>query len=358
MKNFKIALPIFCSLMFAILFNSCKPDFKITSEYRDITVVYGLLNPEDNQHYIKIYKGYLTADNAMVWAQDLDNISYYDDIEVKLIESNNINGQVVTYPMDTVMSVYKNYGVFPSPTQVLYRPVKNLTSHKPAEIKENCTYQLVITNKKTGEVVTAQTSTIANMAFNIPMGTSQSVSTVNLNNDDPWTVGFKTSSWPENAYAVDAYLTFKYIEKNIQTGDTVHKAISDICMTSGFVQGNETAFKPSSVYRVIHDNLEPNDNVLRYPNTYACIDIKLWTCDEVYYTYYKTAQPSSSIVQDRIKYTNIVSENENALGFFASRTYYERHFKIDVVNHNEDSLVNGQWTKNLNFRPYTELLNN
>ena len=50
----------------ALSLTSCKPDVQLTSDYRDMTVVYGLLNPKDQNHYIKIYKGYLTKDNALV----------------------------------------------------------------------------------------------------------------------------------------------------------------------------------------------------------------------------------------------------------------------------------------------------
>ena len=347
----KILLSLCCVLLMVISLVSCKPDVELTSDYKDVTVVYGLLNPLDQYQYIKIYKGYLTKDNALVWAQDLDNISYYNDITVKLEEyfPESAGGELrYTYVLDTVMSIPKNYGVFASPTQVLYRMKK--------PIREGYRYRLVIENKNTGRVVTSETTTISNMAFNIPLGTSHSVSTINLNKDDPWSVGFKVNTWPENAYAVDAYVTFRYIEKNKVTGDTVHKAVRDVCVTPGFIMGNETTFKPNVIYRILQENIDVNDNVWRFPDTYECIDIKLWACDDVYYKYYKTAQPSSSIVQDRVNYTNIEADDNMALGFFASRTYYLRTFRLDVINHNEDSLAHGQWTKNLNFRPYTDLL--
>lgn len=348
----RIFLSLCCVVLAVLGLVSCKPDVNLTSDYQDVTVVYGLLNPLDRYQYIKIYKGYLTKDNALVWAQDLDNISYYNDITVKLEEyyPESAGGQLrETYTLDTVMSIPKNYGTFASPTQVLYRMKRS--------IREGFRYRLVIENKNTGRVVTSETTTISNMSFNIPLGTSQSISTINLNKDDPWSVGFKVNSWPENAYAVDAYVTFRYIEKNKVTGDTVHKAVRDVCVTPGFIMGNETSFKPSVIYRILQENIEVNDNVWRFPDTYECIDIKLWACDQVYYTYYKTAQPSSSIVQDRVNYTNIEANDNMALGFFASRTYYKRIFRLDVINHNEDSLAHGQWTKNLNFRPYTDLLN-
>lgn len=351
----KIHLYLLWMTMAAIFLVSCKPKVDLASDYRDVTVVYGLLNPLDKCHYIKIYKGYLTSENALVWAQDLDNISYYNDIEVELIEHRK-NGDVVTYPMDTVMSVAKNYGVFASPTQVLYRPVKKLTTHTPAELRSGCLYELRITNKKTGRVVTSHTTTIDKMTCNIPIGGSEhTISTLNINYEKPWSVGFQANTWPENAYAVDAYVTFRYIEQDQVTLDTVHKSVDDVRVTTGFVQGNEASFKPNVIFKILKDNIPENDKVWRYPDTYACIDIKLWACDQVYYTYYKTAQPSSSIVQDRVSYTNIETDDDLALGFFASRTYSKRSFKLDQLNHNEDSLVYGQWTKNLNFRYYTDL---
>lgn len=353
----RILLSLCGVLLMVISLMSCKPDIELTSDYKDVTVVYGLLNPLDQYQYIKIYKGYLTKENALVWASDLNNISYFDDITVKMEEyyPESVGGALggtlrTTYELDTVMSIQKNYGVFASPTQVLYRLKR--------PIREGYRYRLVVENKKTGRTVTSETSTISNMVFNIPLGSSHTTSTFNINKSDPWPVGFKVSDWPVNAYAVDAYVTFRYIEKNIHTGELEYKSVKDVCVTTGFVYGNEASFKPNVIYRILHDNIEVNDDVLRYPDTYECIDIKLWTCDEVYYKYYKIAQPSSSIVQDRVNYTNIEAEDNMALGFFASRTYCERKFRIDVVNHNEDSLVNGQWTKNLNFRPYTELLNN
>ena len=352
MKETKILKLVCLFALVVFIFSSCKPKIELTSDYKDVTVVYGLLNPLDQYQYIKIYKGYLTKDNALVWAQDEDNISYFENIRVKLEEyyPESAGGELrYTYTLDTVMSIPKNYGVFASPTQVLYR--------MKSQIREGYRYRLVIENLQNGRVVTSETTTISNMAFNIPLGTSQSVATIDLNREDLWSVGFKTNVWPDRAYAVDAYVTFRYIEKNLTTQEIVHKSVDDIRVSTGFVVGNETSFKPVDIYRILQNHLEVNNEVARYPDTYECIDIKLWACDEVYYKYYKTAQPSSSIVQDRVNYTNIHADDDMALGFFASRTYYQRKFRLDVVNHNEDSLAHGRWTKDLGFRPYTDLFN-
>ena len=58
MKKRNIFSCLCCFVLAALTMTSCKPDVNLTSDYRDVTVVYGLLNPLDNYQYIKIYKGY------------------------------------------------------------------------------------------------------------------------------------------------------------------------------------------------------------------------------------------------------------------------------------------------------------
>ena len=66
MKKNDILALICCFALTALMITSCKPDVNLTSDYKDVTVVYGLLNPLDQYQYLKIYKGYLTKDNALV----------------------------------------------------------------------------------------------------------------------------------------------------------------------------------------------------------------------------------------------------------------------------------------------------
>lgn len=346
-----------------VTFSCKKPKINLTSEYKDVTIVYGLINQQDRYQYIKIYKGYLTNENAIAYASNLDNISYYNDIDVKMEEY--VDGNLKrTYHLDTVMSIPKDPGTFAAPTQVLYRLKNSL------EYGGGHTYRLVITNKKTGEVVTGETEMIDDniLAFNVP-GPGSGIGTIDWTFEDPWDIGCKTSHWPKQAEAIDAYVTFRYIEKNKLTGDTVHKAIRDVMVTSGFEHGNVAKFKPVNILKMIGRKLSADENVERYVDyyksptvpgitPYVCVDIKLWVCDETYYTYNMMSQPSSSIVTDLLAYTNMQSTAglKSAYGFFASRTSVERHFKISDIEHNEDSLISGQYTRHLGFRPFTELL--
>ena len=50
---------LFVLLCVMQLVSSCSKDFKIDAPYKDITIVYGLLNISDTAHYVIIHKAFL-----------------------------------------------------------------------------------------------------------------------------------------------------------------------------------------------------------------------------------------------------------------------------------------------------------
>src|SRR5688500_1282174 len=140
-----LPLAIYYSL-FAILlftFNSCKQDFDITAEYKEMPVVYGLLNWQENTHYIRIQKGYLIEGDASLAAGIPDSIYYPDILTVKL--KTLPNG--ATYSLNRVdgnnMGLPKDSGIFATTPNILYTFNGNLDPTK--------TYRLEITNNETGK---------------------------------------------------------------------------------------------------------------------------------------------------------------------------------------------------------------
>ena len=80
-----IILVLLCAVA-ALSFQRCEK-LDLTADYRDITISYGILNVKDNVHYFKIYRGYLTDQNAYVEAGNWDQIYYsIDSIEVRFEE--------------------------------------------------------------------------------------------------------------------------------------------------------------------------------------------------------------------------------------------------------------------------------
>ncbi|MEI6749039.1 MAG: hypothetical protein WCM93_07755, partial [Bacteroidota bacterium] len=82
-----------------VLMTSCKTDFDVISEWKDITVVYGLIDQTDTAHLIRINKAFLGPGNALHYAAIEDSSSYGNNLEVKL---NDILFDTTTmYPKDS-----------------------------------------------------------------------------------------------------------------------------------------------------------------------------------------------------------------------------------------------------------------
>ena len=50
---------------------SCDNDLEITSDWKDIPVVYGILNSQDSVNYVKLNKAFLGQGDVMMMAQEL-----------------------------------------------------------------------------------------------------------------------------------------------------------------------------------------------------------------------------------------------------------------------------------------------
>jgi len=92
----KLPYSVIAVFLLALL-AGCKQDFDVTADYKEIPVVYGLLNQQDNKHYIRIQKAYLIDGNALVAAGVADSIYYPDVLTVKLTAYNS-NGTVSGTP--------------------------------------------------------------------------------------------------------------------------------------------------------------------------------------------------------------------------------------------------------------------
>src|SRR6187200_3718731 len=69
---------------------SCSTDFDTIADYKEITVVYGLLNPYDsNEVLIRVNKAYLGEGNALIMAQQQDSINYAHALDVTLEKITN-----------------------------------------------------------------------------------------------------------------------------------------------------------------------------------------------------------------------------------------------------------------------------
>lgn len=329
-----------------VVMSACNDELNLAADYKDISFTYAMLNPKDSIHYFKIYKGFLTDENAYEAAFDWKNIYFpVDSIEVRLEEYSEHGTKLRSAVLDTTTRVDKESGYFAHPKQLLYYSTWNLNL--------DCKYRLVIKHVNTGKEVYAETPIVGNFSVRYPM------QTWNVNQDKASTIKFYAAN---NAAAYDLYLHFYYIEVDRQTGAIEHKVVtrklnSDFIRSTTADEISYVGFIPKTLFTIIRQSMEPNDKVDRYIDAvdgiaFNCIRLELWAVGSTFLTYYNVSHPSSSIVQNRLEYTNFVSDDKDAYGILTSRNSCYRDLQFTSMDHNEDTLVRGSVTGDLGFGYY------
>ena len=78
----KKCLGIFIASMIALGMGSCSEDFDIAAPYKDITVVYGLMNIGEPVQYIRIQKAFLDPNKSALEVAKIPDSNYYRNITV------------------------------------------------------------------------------------------------------------------------------------------------------------------------------------------------------------------------------------------------------------------------------------
>ncbi len=335
MKKYKLLIICFVAVLLGL--TSCSKDFDSNAPYEDVTIVYGILNPDDQEHYIKIYKGFITADNAYEAAKEYDSLYYFDQIDVVVEEyfNNRLNA---SYPLDMTRDIPRDLeGDFAAPEQLLY--------HFSAELNPEALYKLVITNKKTGRVVTAETDVIGNFYLRAPSDNTLQVGIHSTQNVD---VKFAT---PKHAKSYEVFQTFYYIERNRITHEEVRKSIRRK-LNSGVVRDGLTeqscSYIPANLLTVIANRVPEDPNLDRYISVDSALCFEVWVVNDPIYNYVSNNTISGSVVLDRLAYTNLqCADDTRVAGVVGSRRSVCGWHGITTASQNE--LVRGEITGRLNF---------
>ena len=103
----KTCLSILSLLSFVLLFNACSTDVDLYADYKDITVVYGLLDSDKDTNYVKINKAFLGPGNALEIALIADSCNYPYKLDAKINEyrasvGSNDYQKTRTLQLDTI----------------------------------------------------------------------------------------------------------------------------------------------------------------------------------------------------------------------------------------------------------------
>jgi hypothetical protein len=316
----------------------CSTDFDTVAPWKEIMVVYGLLNPNDNIQYIRVSKAFLGEGNALVMAQQPDSIYYGNVLTVKI--EHFLNGTLTdsdTLSLVDSADVPKESGTFSAPYQQVYaytKPIPDLTT------TNGSSYKLTITNRVTGNVVTASTEMIEELSISLPY-TNYVANFAGSVSSLTWKMH---PSEFGKIYGITQYIN--YLETDTNTNITVAKSVKwylgDKLATDNLNSYVTFPFSKSDFYRLLGDNIEPNP-VMKRSLAPEPFDIYVSSGTEELYTYMQVTNENTGIVQDKPLYSNIV----NGIGLFTCRN--TRKISIQLHGDTYAALDTSVYTKDLNF---------
>jgi len=112
-------ISILSVLFAAVLWQSCSNDFELNADFKDIPIVYGFIDINDEDHYIRIQRAFLDGETSAIQIAQIHDSIYYDNIDVSLLVNGNqsftleeINGEDV--------GIFKEEGAFANSPNTLY----------------------------------------------------------------------------------------------------------------------------------------------------------------------------------------------------------------------------------------------
>jgi len=328
MKQLSILL-LFLPVIFFT--SSCETDFDITADYKEIAVVYGLLNQNDSVQYLRINKAFLGDGNALIYSGIPDSSSYGTGIEVSMVETLE-SGAKRTIFFDTVTVHSKDSGYFYYPDQLMYKTEERLNPL--------ATYSLKIRNKSTGNEVTAITNLVQNFALTRPAAPNNVIPKLDFKRD---TISIQKIEWNSavNGRMYLPMLRFFYREA-LFSGDTLDRMVEWVfsSVTTGNLNGGakmSIEFRSEDFFRFCENHI-PYEDAGKEESVKARLadhfDIHFTVAGDEFSTYLDVNGPTTGLLLEKPGYTNI----NNGLGVFSSRltkTVYTRvgdKIKADLQN--------------------------
>ena len=292
-------------LVALFLYTGCSTDVAINAEYKQITVVYGLLDPNDDTTYLKINKAFLGEDNALVMAQVPDSSQYAEKLDVRIFPADNPDNIIY---FDTITITNKEDGIFYNPYQIVY--------YSPFTPEENVTYNMQVFVGETE--ISAETKTFRFTYTDIT--TPGCAKKIRIDNTtDPRAIIWNRK---DDAPRYDVVVRFHYKELHEGQTDTVYRYFDWFKDNRKALVGEEVEsyYTGNLFYNALeafvpYEDQAKEDMVTdRFTSTVEYIVLAGGT---ELNTYMEVNEPSSSIIQERPEYTNLT----NGIGLFSSRAF-------------------------------------
>lgn len=311
MKTITWLLSLF-TLLIQLL--SCSTDVPMLAEYKEIPVIYGLLDYKQDTNFVKITK-ILTADNpADVFAQYPDTVNFNKMLDVRLVEY--VNGEFRReIVLDTITKKNKQSGIFPYPEQLLYYTMVRLL---PNASGRHVSYELVV--ELDDQTIVSKTDLVGSGSFQI---VSPHLNFSKMYFGTERTMLFLPA---ENAAFYDVDVSFVYKERRLPSEDTTTTVFHVI---SGRYTADELAYsmqgrdfciryRPEHFFMALREFLGDdtlNKNVWRYITDYP-LQVRIDAAGQgmLDYLYLQQLEMATNVPN-----TDLSCVGRGAVGLFSSR---------------------------------------
>lgn len=327
---------------------SCNEKLDIAAPYKNITVVYGMLDITDTAHYIRIQKAFMDGNKSALDMAKIADSSFYNALDVRIKELSAGGAVLRTIKLDKVDLAQEGYpkdtGVFFNTPSYAYKFRESLDAANR--------YRLVILNTQTGVVDSAETAVIDNTLPNTEFGIREWLdATINMDFSRTTQKFDYTGSIPASVYAAQLVIRFKWVDSNIVTHTSVPH-ISDFSVGDpDVVAGKPVSFKTEEInlFYFLRSELAGPPEADHYRYFEDSCDMILYAAGEEYYKYLKLNQVSGGLTANEIRpvYTSI--KGPDAMGLFSTRGNRQRS-KIPITGGSQSALQTNSITSNLGIR--------
>ena len=351
MKNIRFTLIL--STLIAV-FNSCSTDVDLYTEYKDIPIVYAMLDAKADTNYIKITRAFCGTNDNPIDASELvlmaDSCNYPCKLDAHIIELKKTPGSSYTptgcvIELDTITIHGKEEGVFYAQDQLFYYTTERFNTGTATNRYQ---YRLVVI-KPEGDSLTTQTSIVGNQEFQIL------TETVHFTKEP--TDAFKEILFrpDEEASIYEVTMQFNYREQKVGQ-EIEQKKVSYSYGTKAsweypVTTGNLYCLKYSKNW--LFDALEQaigGDTVINpnHPNVVRYIDdfvITISAGGKEFNIYYQANQAQ---MQSLTSLVYVYNDIEGGYGLFSSRTILQK--VVSITSSTERELFS---THSWGFKEYS-----
>ena len=338
----KIKSILFISLIFIIFGQSCSNDFDLIDKWKNIPVVYGLINLQDSVHYVRVEKAFVDPEIGADKLARIPDSLYYEDIQVVFIhnskeyELEKINAETIGLP--------KQEGYFANQPNFLY---KINSSEIPLE--GNDELSLVITDIKGDSILTEATTHIVgnyNFAVNYPNDP------INFNDKGKTSISWRALENEQSARFYDSKFIVRISEqKEPGSNEYIDKELVWI-VEKRLERKFSNGYPASSTFRRIDANaffnfLKNNlDATKQIKRRFKNIDLIVNAGGESLYKYINIGLANTGITSAQTipTYTNL----SKGRGVFSSRNQVSM-LEMGITTNTKKLLVENEITKDLNF---------